>query len=852
MNSYAGNGMSAELEMFETPFADISPLKEAFKAKDADVAYNNFIQELESPFSRTYETGGSQAVVSQMSEEFVQFMAELHDSSFSDSVYELASELEDQWLPKISNEAAMGSQLIPFATQQAREYITPFLSETEEMIDRVEQQYSGNNLADHTAAEIESFFSEMEFNHGNFSPAQEQFFGKIFNKVKNVVKKGVELAKKGASIVGRILPVNIILNKLKGLVRPLLDRVLKFALGKLPKNLQPYAQTLAKKFLNMETSAENESADLLASSELDGIQTEFDERVAELVFSTDETSGDTIVHEYETSEDSIEREFIYETGGLSVPSLDGARQQFIDELRSLPPGASAAPAIERFLPAAILALQPIIKMGISIIGRQKVINFLAGLLAKLVGKYVPENVARPLAASIIDVGMSAIGFEVNESNGSDIGYEAIVETIQETIQNMGPLDEATINDQEALTLQLLEAFETAAANNFPPQYIKEELRPTMQPGVWVLKPRKGSKHLYKKFTRVFNTTIDPQTAQAVTTFRGLPLANFLRDKLSLDPTKPIQAKVHLYEAIPGTRLTRIGKTENIPGFNASQPYAWTQLHPLTKQAASVLLKEPGLGKDVDPKFTVKRHRNKVGQRFYFLEIAGAKLRIPPVDRARYKLGERTKPGAPKPSQSGDIQGVINFIKSEISFNYYFSEEDAKNVVEKMNRNDFLGAAISIRNAVRNVLNNMLLRNVSNKVKIIHEAVPELYLENVSEYEGESSLASLARSVGGIVVGGGKEMIKKIIEQIVQKLSDRAYQSLSNFFKARAAEFKEAQAKPQDGVTVKVIWTNVQGMTTIRTVINAIRGKLSLGNIGDLTLPNIGAPDIRIMPDKQFE
>ena len=852
MNSYAGNGMSAELEMYETPFADKSPLREAFTTRDADIAYSDFIQELESPFSRTYDTGGSQAVVSQMSEEFVQFMAELHDSSFSDSVYELAAELEDRWLPKISNESAMGAQLIPFATQQAREYITPFLSETEAMIDRVAQQFSGNNLADHTAAEIESFFSEMEFNHGNFSPAQEQFFGKIFNKVKNVVKKGVELAKKGASIVGKILPVNIILNKLKSLVRPLLDRVLKFALGKLPKNLQPYAQTLAKKFLNMETGSENESSDLLASPELDGIQTEFDERVAEVVFSTDETSVDTIVHEYETSEESIEREFMYETGGLSVPSLDGARQQFIDELKSLPPGANPAPAIERFLPAAILALQPIIKMGISIVGRQKVINFLAGLLAKLVGKYVPENVAKPLAASIIDVGMSAIGFEVNESYGSDLAYEAIVDTIQETIQNMGPLDEATINDQESLTLQLLEAFETSAANNFPPQYIKEELRPTVQPGVWVLKPRTGSKHVYKKFTRVFNTTIDPKTAQTVTTFRGLPLANFLRDKLSLDPSKPIQAKVHLYQTIPGTRLSRIGKSENLPGFNASQPYAWTQLHPLTKQAASILLKEPGLGKDLDPKFTDKRHRNKVGQRFYFLEIAGAKLRIPSVERAKYKLGERAKVGAPKPSQSGDIQGVINFIKSEISFNYYFSEEDAKNVVEKMNRNDFLGAAVSIRNAVRNVLNNMLLKNVGNKVKIIHEAVPELYLENVGEYEGESSLASLARSVGGIVLGGGKEMIRKIIEQIVEKLCDRAYQSLSNFFKARAAEFKQAQAKPRDGVTVKVIWTNVQGMSTIRTVINAIRGKLSLGNIGDLTLPNIGTPDIRIMPDKQFD
>ena len=99
MNSYAGNGMSAELEMFETPFADISPLKEAFKPREADAAYNNFLHELDSPFSRTYEVNGSNAVVSQTSEEFVDFIGELNDSEFSDAVYEFAAEMEDRWLP---------------------------------------------------------------------------------------------------------------------------------------------------------------------------------------------------------------------------------------------------------------------------------------------------------------------------------------------------------------------------------------------------------------------------------------------------------------------------------------------------------------------------------------------------------------------------------------------------------------------------------------------------------------------------------------------------------------------------------------------------------------------------------
>ncbi|WP_276370837.1 hypothetical protein [Chryseolinea sp. H1M3-3] len=853
MNSYAGNGMSSELAMFETPFADISTLKEATRSNEpAEVAYSNFLHELESPFTRTYEVAGNSAVVTQVAEEFVQFLGELNDAEFSDSLYELASEMEDRWLPKISNEAAMGDHYVPFATQQAREFITPLLMETETMIDKVAQHFSGNNLSDYNEKEIETFFSELEFSDNNFSPAQEQFFGKIINKVKSVVKKGVDLAKKGINAVGKILPVNIILNKIKGLIKPLLDKVLKFAIGKLPKNLQPHAQTLAKKFLKLEAPAAPESTELFSSGEIDGIQTEFDTTVAQLLFTADEVEGNSIVSEYEFSDEVIERELAYEAGGITPPSLESARQQFINELKSLPPGESPAPAIERFLPAAILALQPVIKVAISVIGRQKVINFLAGLLAKLVGKYVPENVAKPLAASIIDVGMSAIGFEVNETNKSDIGYEAIANVIQETVQHIAELNEATIQDQEALTLQLLEAFETAAANNFPPQYIKEQLRPSIQPGVWVLKPRKGPKHMYKKFTKVFNITIDPQSAQAIKSFRDLPLANFLKDKLSLDPSKPIQAKVHLFETIPGTKLSKISKFENIPGFNAQQPFAWVQLHPLTKQAAAILLKEPALGKDISQKSNAKRHRTGVGQRFYYLEISGARLRIPAVNRGATKAGKPGKMRAPKPSQSGDIQGVINFVKSEISFSYYFSEEDAKSVVEKINKNDFLGAAISIRHAIKNVLNGMLSKNVSNKVKIIHEAIPELYLEHIGDHEQESALASLAKTAGGIVLGGSKEMLTKLIEQLVEKISEHAYQAVANFFKGRAAEFKEAQAQPQDGVTIKISWSNIQGMTAIRTVINAIRNKNPLGNISELTLPNIPSPEIKIVADKKFD
>lgn len=838
------NGHSTVLSQYETPFADVPVMRESGDQNISSEDYfSGYLGEVESPFSRTYEaTAGSN--VSQEGEEYVQFLSELNDSEFAETLYELANEVEDTWRNKVSNELAMGNNYIPFATQQAREYFAPLIRESESMIDRVAEHFSANNLADHAEAEVESFFESLEFNHAQYSPVQEQFLKKVFSKVKAVAKKGIELAKKGHKLLGKISPIHMILNKIKGLVKPLLDRVLKIAIGKLPKAIQPYAQTLAQKLLKLAPAAPADSQDQNANP-IDSIQTELDHNLAQLVYSTNDQEIENLLNDYEFGSEQAERMENYESGNVGTPSLDVARQQFINELKNLKPGESPAPAIEQFVPVVMLAQQAI-KVGIKLIGRQKIINYLAGLLAKLVGKYVPENVAKPLAAGIIDVGMKIIGFEVHETEKSDIAYETIANTIEETIQNMAELDETTINDSEALTVHLLEAFESAAANNFPPQYIKEGLRPTNQKAVWIRMPRVTPVPVYKKFTHVYDITIDPQTASSVTGFRSLPLANFLRDKYGLDTSKPIKARVHLYEALRGCRLSMISRSEKLPGLNAKQPKAWVQLLPLTKQAASLLLKEPALGKDADAQSLATRFRIKPGQRFYFLEIDGVRLRIPQVNRSNHKHSDNGRPQSGTESRSADIQAVINFIKSEIRLNYYFSEEDAIAVVEKLNKNDFLGAAISIRQSVKNVLNDILIKNIATKVKIVHEAVPELYLEHYSDQQEQfAPLAALGATAG-------KEIISKLIEKLIEKISTEAYNAVVSFFKARAAEFKNAQAQPQDGVTVKLTWSNIGGMSAIRAIINAIRGNLSMGNLTDLTLPNLPVPSISIIADKRFE
>lgn len=849
MNYYSTRGMAAELATYETPFADEVQETEQEQERGQSGPQNysdNYLTDLESPFSQNFSTTISEKASTPLASNYVQLLASLNDREFTETLYEMASELQDSWISKISNETAMGERFVPFATQQAQQYFAPLINEAETTLERITDHFNAVNIGDQSEAEIEQYFQQFETGN-NLSAAQEQFLGGIIKKVKSVVKTAGNLVKKGISAVGKILPIGPLLNRIKGMIPLLLKKVLQFAIGKLPANLRPHAQNLAKKFLKLEL-VENTETESSTTGDIASIQTEFDNQVANLVFSADENEAEEFVMEYENSEHMLQRETDLETGGYQIPPLDVARQQFINELKNLREGESPAPAIERFLPAAILALQPVIKIAIGIIGRPRIINFLAKIIARLIGKYVPENIAMPLASSIIDVGMSAIGFEVHETNKTDVAYEAIANSIQETVQRL-PMDEILNEDEEEITAEVLQAFEAAAPNNFPSRYIRRDVLPSTANGIWVMKPRKGPKHYYKKYTNIFNVTIEPKTAKSIKSFGGRPLSGFLKENMGLDVTKPIQARVHLFESVPGTVLSQISKSDMAPGLGV--PYGWVQLHPLSVCTAAMLIKEPGLGEDVAAQFTTTRHRIGVGQRFFYLEISGAKLKYAPAPK---KQG--TKPPTPgpapapspkvvTPARPSDIQCVLNFLKGEIRFNYFFSEAEAIELVEKLKAGDAIGSIMRIRTLIRNTLHNSLIKNIRSNVKIIHESMPELYLEDSLDGAPQNQL----ESEGG---GFGKAILEKVLAKVIDKVVDAAFEGVKVFFKSRAAEFIAAQANAADGVTVKVWFMGVPGMAQISAIISAMKGTLSVGNVFDFVLPSMPAADTQVSPGKVWD
>jgi hypothetical protein len=387
---------------------------------------------------------------------------------------------------------------------------------------------------------------------------------------------------------------------------------------------------------------------------------------------------------------------------------------------------------------------------------------------------------------------------------------------------------------ELLTARTMPAFRNATVKNFPGNYIKKSIRVTNDPDTWILLPRKAGRKLYKKYSKTFNVPISPQMAKNVETFGDTTLEQFFQDNLTVDHTNSINAKVHLYEAIPGTWLSKISANENIPGLGTTDKSAWSQIHPLTESASSLLLGEVGLGNDDADKFKKSRSMIKVGQRFYYLEIPGSSVKKPVIS-----LGNNTGKTRSIIARNSDFQIVLDFIKSRVEFNYFFSEADANFLTEKINTGDRISIAEFLRKKLKDAFKKVLIKKVGSKVKIIHEAVPEIYLDR--GIESEEFFGSFTKGI-----------LRSLVKSVSKEFAEAGYKATKEFFKTRYNEFKTELAKQEDGVTIQIVWSKVSGMRQIHSVISAIRGKGSIMELRNLRFPSIDKPDISIKAGKNFK
>jgi hypothetical protein len=814
MSTANGNGSVAQAEAGgvvgfqpETPFmADATALMPPRPpglgpfAREGGQSY-----ETESPFLSEYGPGDGEADT--RAEAFADLLGELYDSEFEDAVVDLVHEASAVAEERFSYESGDPAAERLEAERGVRDYLEPLALECEAMVDRVAQGVGTADLTGMSEGELDEFLERFALGPTTLPPTLDQFGGSFFKKLKKGVVGAVKLVKKGAALAQKLSPVHLLLGRLRTYVRPLLERVLKFAINKLPVALRPVASQLAKRFLGVaaETEAtEAEEAGESAAEDPGIIARELDARIAGYTLAGEAFDRQASAEEFGAEQG--EREGAWQ-------ELQHERARFAQDVTQLEEGEDPAPVVERFVPAVLAGL----RLGIKLVGRPRVVNFLSGMLARLVGKYVGKAQSVPLSRALVDTGLKLVTLESSGQPELESGY-ALASTLEDTVSRVvQEAPEGAWESDAVLEAYVREAFQGAASAHFPDGMIRPELHEAAQSaGAWVLLPGGTRSKHYKKYTRVLDVTVTPQMAAALKSFGGNPVQAILRDKLGLPVSHPIAARAHLYEALAGSTLSDIAMHEkSVHGLGSSRREAWSLIHPLTPEAAGILLKEPGLGREVDPRFLTDRTRLTVGQRFYFLEIPGSQPRM--------VSGQR---GGRRSARITQTNVTLDFPRGELRVFLFYAESDAQSLSGLLRARTPAGAIISaLKGGLRARLGTMLSGVPTRAMRVVHEAVPT---EQFRSPVIGAGLKLVGRPLGGV-------LLRWVLEALKRELEQRADQF--------AGQFTRAAADDADGVTIVLVFRQPSFLAPLRRVLGGgspaaaatLAGSLLRQAVGEYTI-----------------
>jgi hypothetical protein len=757
-----GNGVATEQWEPESPFlSDFGPsLRSQVAAASTPSTVFGPPSQHESPFIAEYagevDMGGPRA------ERFAGLVSELSDTEFSEALEDLVNEAaavaEDR--AQFENEDPVAQRL---DTERAvRAYLQPIARHAEEMLEQMAEGLSNVDLSAASEGEVETLLEQFQAPSTDLSPVAEQFLGGLMKKAKGLAKI--------ASKVTSLLPHNLILNKLKPLVRPLLERVLRVAINKVPVALQPIAKQLAKRFLGVSVAeaGEMEDREELAAVDPEQLEEEFDSELAGYVMDGEDFDREA----------AVERAVSDQLAPPSDPlgELARSRKRFAQRVTTMAPTEDVGPAVEEFVPVIMAAL----KLGIKIIGRPKVVKFLAGLVANFIKKYIGPEQSMALSGALVDAGLKLASLETeNEAGPLTAGY-ALGATVEDTINRLvQDVPEAVWENEPMLAAYTYEAFQQAASAHFPDTEIRDDLHEAARTsGAWVPMPANAARKTHKKYSRALDIVITPQVAASVQTFGGVPLRNFLRDRMGVAADQPVRARAYLYEATPGTMLGVVSMNEKrVPGLGTAGRTGRSQFHPLTPQAAGSLFGEPGLGRPVGPRFLAKRGRVAVGQRFYHLDIPGA----------RVKVGPRVNATGTRPARSTQPKLVLDFPKHEIRVCLFLSEADAQKLASQVRQKAPLPTLLATLKSFYDSMLKQVTDHPRSVLRIIHESAPVESMES-------PMISTIVQTLGRSLVEKGREWL---LDAVKRELETRA--------EPFVAELERVTAEEADGVTIRIVF-----------------------------------------------
>ena len=718
-----------------------------------------------SPFLSVYELNDGEVRQNDpVREAYASLMNELHDEEFDEALFELQCHgraMHDEQL-------AMGKPRAE-ADRLVAQHFSQLIHASEAMVDAMAREFAPREQAGIVDHEIDAFVQGYTPSD-NLDPEFENFLGKLVGKLGRAAKAAAGKAWQGIKKVA----LGPFFNQIKRAIRPILKRVLEWAIGKLPVPLQPVAQRLAQKLgfsqakpapastdsadsAGAEPSASPDSAgspvQAAAGDDAASPQQELNEHIAAALLAQDEVELELEAAQFSSPSGMVARPVFAD--------LEDARERFIHELESLGTDESAAPHIQNFLPA----LLPALRVGIRLVGRPRVVNFLAELLAKLIKKLVGPEQAPALSRAIVDAGLKLLTLEMSEAETARLAPAAVAATIEETISRVASLPDEVLDNQELLEGYALEAFEHAAAANLPAVFSEATYRrrpDLLEAGVnagWVLLPLRGPKR-YKRCTRSFHVSVSPHLAEEVESFEGATLAEHLQDQLGLDEGEQVEAQLYLYEALPGTSLADIarGERETLgPGLSDEANAA--QLHPLTPQAAAVLLSKPGLGRALPA--GAQGQSMAAGQRLFGLATGRRVLMMPGHGR--------------RPRRLLHVNVTLDGVQDQVRVCAFFSEVSAQRLAARLRQASNLGLITAgFHRAIGKRLGRIFSGQAPARLHVVHAAMrpgqsPALALQNLPPIATQTFVAKLQ----AWLVQAFAEFIKAQAPRVIAATEDAA-------------------------------------------------------------------------------
>lgn len=783
-----------------------------------------------SPFLSVYETSdGTRAADDLARGAYATLVNDLYDEEFDGTLFELLTSAR-----ALHQDQLTAGRSASEADRIVTVHFSRLAHESDRMLDALARELSTRE-AGAVEGEIDAF-AERYAPATPLEPEFQEFLGKLVKKI----GKGVRAVAKTAAKSALTLGLGPVLNRIKALVRPLLNQVLQKAIGRLPQSLQPAARQLAGRLgfapkapipappATAASVPQDGGADVTvadgagspvanpatttispddvgssvqgtAGSDVPEMQQEFDDLLAEAMLSDDEL-------EWEWTRARVN------AAAEAAPvfaELDEAREQFIQRLSTLKEGESPAPHIEGFVPAIL----PAIKIATRLIGRPRVVSFLSGLLGKLLANLVGPTNAPALSRAIVDAGLKLVSLEASEQEAERVGPAAIVATVEETVARVASLPDQVLDNEELLEGFALEAFEQAAASNLPAVFSDAtyKRRPDLLEGgvnaAWVMRPL--ARPRYKRCSQTFKVTITPHMAEAVEGFEDTPLSEYFTDRLGLPEGEAVEAELHLFEVLPGGTAADIvrGETET-PGLGSADEAVIEQLQPLTPSAAGVLLGRPGLGRAVASAADVRSVAP--GQRVYHMAVGHRPLTT--SDAA----------GRRRARKLARVFVTLDVPNDAVRVGVFLSEVKAQRLAVRLRQHAHLGSlAVGFHKLLGRRLPHILHGRRPQRLRIVHPAV----------LPGASASAVLGRLPG---------MVPQVF---ILKMQEWLTAAFAEFGRTQSRAYLTAAENPADGVTLVFTITSAPGLGGIGRLLN--QSNTSPTDVAE-SVTNASAPQVRVL------